>query len=73
MDPNAVDLVTKDLITAMRRRLETVASVAKAGSVCAEAGRPARAVEIVIELGEDLHEVNRLFEAALAVSHSKES
>jgi hypothetical protein len=68
MDPQAADTLIKDLIKAMRQHLETAASVAKAGAACAEAGSPARAVDIVIELGDDLHEINRLFGAILAVN-----
>ena len=68
MDPNVAHLAITDLVKQIRRRLETVASVAKAGAACAEAGSPGRAVDIVIELGDDLHEIGRLFEAALAIS-----
>lgn len=60
--------IIKDLVKALRARLETLASVAKAGHTCAEAGSPHRAIEIVIELGDDLHEATRLFDAALTVS-----
>ena len=67
MDPQAADTLIKDLIKAMRQHLETAASVAKAGAACAEAGSPGRAVDIVIELGDDLHEVNRLLGTVLAV------
>jgi hypothetical protein len=68
MEPQAADTLIRDLIKAMRHHLETAASVAKAGATCAEAGSPARAVDIVIELGDDLHEVNRLLAAVLAVN-----
>ena len=52
----------------MRARLETASSVAKAGHACAQAGSPERAIDIIIELGDDLHEAKRLFDATLAVS-----
>jgi hypothetical protein len=68
MDPSVAHLAITDLVRRIRRHLETVASVAKAGVACAEAGSPGRAVGIVIELGEDLHEIDRLFGAALAIS-----
>lgn len=72
MNPEAADTLIKDLLEAVRRNLETAANVAKASAACAEAGSPGRAVDIVIELGEELHEINRLFEAALALSEHKE-
>jgi hypothetical protein len=68
MDPNVAHLAITDLVKRIRRHLETAASVAKAGAACAEAGSPGRAVDIVIELGDDLHEIDRLFAAALAIT-----
>jgi hypothetical protein len=68
MDVETAAPIITDLVKALRARLETIASVAKAGHACAEAGSPYRAIEIVIELGDDLHEAKRLFDAALAVS-----
>jgi hypothetical protein len=56
MDVETAAPIITDLVKALRARLETIASVAKAGHACAEAGSPYRAIEIVIELGDDLHE-----------------
>jgi hypothetical protein len=68
MDLSVARVVITGFVRRIRCHLETVASVAKAGAACAEAGRPGRAIDIVIELGEDLHEIDRLFAAALAIS-----
>ena len=68
MNPETADALIKDLVKALRTRLDTAASVAKAGHACAQAGSPERAIEIVIDLGDDLHEAKRLFEAAAAVA-----
>jgi hypothetical protein len=68
MKAETADEFIKDLVKALRGRLATVASVAKAGHACAQAGSPERAIEIVIDLGDDLHEAKRLFEATLAVA-----
>ena len=67
MDADNADALITDLLKALRARLETAASIAKAGYACAQAGSPERAIEIVIDLGDDLHEAKRLFEAAAAV------
>jgi len=68
MNPETAAALIKDLVKAVRTRLETAASIAKAGHACAQAGSPERAIEIVIDLGDDLHEAKRLFEAAAAVA-----
>jgi hypothetical protein len=68
MKAETADEFIKDLLKAQRARLGTTASVAKAAHACAEAGSPERAIDIVIELGDDLHEAKRLFEATLAVA-----
>jgi len=71
MNPETADALIKDLVKVLRARLETAASVAKAGHACAQAGSPERAIEIVIDLGDDLHEAKRLFEAAAVARCSK--
>jgi hypothetical protein len=68
MKAETADEFIKDLVKRLRARLATVASVAKAGHACAQAGSPERAIEIVIDLGDDLHDAKRLFEATLAVA-----
>jgi hypothetical protein len=68
MNPGTAGTVIQALVKEMRATLETAASVAKAGHACAQAGSPERAVDIIIELGDDLHEAKRLFDATLAVS-----
>ena len=68
MNSETADAFIKHLVKALRARLDTAASVAKAGHACAQAGSPERAIEIVIDLGDDLHEAKRLFEAAAAVA-----
>jgi hypothetical protein len=68
MNPGTASTVIQALVKEMRMTLETAASVAKAGHACAQSGSPERAIDIIIELGDDLHEAKRLFDATLAVS-----
>lgn len=68
MDPATARTVIHALVKELRIKLGTAASVAQAAHVCAEAGSPARAIDIVMEIGDDLHQAKRLFDAALAVS-----
>lgn len=68
MNAGIASTVIQALVKEMRARLETASSVAKAGHTCAQAGSPERAIDIVIELGDDLHQAKRLFDATLAVS-----
>jgi hypothetical protein len=68
MDPAIARTVILALVKELRIKLGGAASVAQAAHVCAEAGNPERAIDIVMELGDDLHQARRLFDATLAVS-----
>ena len=73
MTPETAEIVIKDLVKEMRRRLEQSAHIAKAAHACAVAGSPEKGIEIVSDLDEDLHEVDKLLGATLAVRRISKS
>jgi hypothetical protein len=68
MTPETAEIAIKDLVKAMRKRLEQAAQMAKAGHACAVAGSPEKGIEIALDLGQDLRDAKKLLEAILAVS-----
>jgi hypothetical protein len=70
MTPEISQAATRDLIKMMRQRLEDAARVARAGHACAAAGSVDSALEIVDELGQDLHDAKAMLNAVLGVSHA---
>jgi hypothetical protein len=73
MTPETGEIVIKDLVKGMRKRLEQAAHVAKAAHACAVAGSPEKGIEIVSDLGQDLREADKLLGATLAVSRISKS
>ena len=47
--------------------------MAKAAHACAASGSPAKGIEIVLDLGQDLREADKLLGATLAVSRISKS
>jgi hypothetical protein len=68
MTPETTEIVIKDLVKGMCKRLEQAAHITKAAYACAASGSPGKGIEIVSDLGQDLHEVDNLLGATLAVS-----
>lgn len=73
MTPETAEIVIKDLVKGMRRRLEQAAHIAKAAHACAVAGSPQKGIEIVSDVGEDLREVDNLLGATLTVRRISKS
>ena len=57
-------LSVKDFLRCIRERLDGAAAVAKTAEACAEAGDPARAVAIMLDVEQPLYEVTTLLNAA---------
>jgi hypothetical protein len=73
MTPETAEIVIKDLVKGMRKRLEQAAHMAKAAHACAASGSPEKGIEIVLDLGQDLREADKLLGATLAVSRISKS
>jgi len=73
MTPEIAEIVIKDLVKGMRKKLEQAAHLAKAAHGCAMAGSPDKGIEIVSDLGQDLRDANKLLEGTLAVSRISKS
>ena len=73
MTPETAEIVIKDLVKEIRKRLEQAAHVARAGHTCATAGSPEKGIEIVLDLGQDLRDAEKLLGATLAVSRCGKS
>jgi hypothetical protein len=70
MTPEIAATAITDLVKLMRQRLDDAARVAKAAHACAAAGSPEKAIEIVDELGQDLHDAKAMLDAVLGVSRA---
>ena len=73
MTPETAAIAIRDLVKAMRKRLEDAARVAKAGHACAAAGSVESGFEIVSDLGQNLRDAKKLLEAVLGVSRCAKS
>jgi tellurite resistance protein len=73
MTPETAEIMIKDLVKGMRKRLEQAAHMAKAAHACAASGSPEKGIEIVLDLGQDLREAENLLGAALAVNRISKS
>jgi hypothetical protein len=73
MTPETAEIVIKDLVKGMRKRLEQAAHMAKAAHACAASGSPEKGIEIVLDLGQNLREADKLLGATLAVSRISKS
>jgi hypothetical protein len=69
MIPETAEIVIKDRVKGMRKRLEQAAHMVKAAHACAVAGSPEKGIEIILNLGQNLREANKLLEGTLAASH----
>jgi hypothetical protein len=73
MTPETADTAIKDLVKAMRKRLEQAAHVVKAAHACAVAGSSEKGIEIVSDLGQDLRDAKKMLEGVVAVSKCAKS
>ena len=64
MTPEAANAAIKECLKAIHDRLEQAAAIAKAADACAEAGNPAKAVAIVLDVERLIYEVNSYLNGA---------
>ena len=64
--PPAISI--EDFLRCVRERLDQAAAIAKAAHVCAEAGNPEKAVEIILDVEQLVYEVNTFLNAASMIN-----
>jgi hypothetical protein len=69
--PSAISV--NDCIRFIRERLDGATAIAKAAEACAEAGDPARALAIMLDVEQPLYEVTTLLNAASLLHRCAES
>jgi hypothetical protein len=63
----------RDFIKCIRERLDEAAAIAKAAEVCAEAGKPDRAVTIIVDVEHLVFDVNTFLNAASMINRISKS
>jgi hypothetical protein len=64
MDAQLIETALRFHITKLRERLEQAAGIAKAAECCAEAGNIDKAIEIALDVEQQIYEANTLLNAA---------
>lgn len=68
MDAHTLNVMLKNHLAEMRRRLDEAASIAKAAEACAEAGNVDKAVEISLDIEQLIYEVSTFLNAASMIN-----
>jgi hypothetical protein len=64
MDAKTVETTLKFHIAKLRERLEQAAGIARAAECCAEAGNVYKAIEIALDVEQQIYEANTFLNAA---------
>ena len=67
MTPETTEAAIKDFIKEIRARLDHAVAVAKAAEACADAGSPAQAVTIVLDVEQPIYEVTTFLNATALI------
>lgn len=68
MDAHAVEITINALLKEMRERLDKAAGIAAAAEVCSVAGNVEKGLDIALDAGQLIYEVNTLLNAASLIS-----
>ena len=67
-DRQTAEITIKAYLTAMRSRLEKAASIAKSAEACAVSGNIEKGIEVALDIGEIVYEVNTFLNAASMIN-----
>ena len=73
MAQNPPVISIRDFLKCIRERLDEAAAIAKAAEACAEAGKPEKAVAIVLDVEQLVYEVNTFLNAASMINRMSKS
>jgi len=73
MAQNPPVISIRDFLKCIRERLDEAAAIAKAAEACAEAGKPDKAVGIVLDVEQLVYEVNTFLNAASMINRMSKS
>ena len=68
MDAQIVETTLKIHIAQLWERLEPAASIAKVADVCAESGNISKAIEIALDVEQQIYEANTFLNAASMIN-----
>jgi len=68
MDTETIEPALKFHIAKLRERLEQDANVAKAAEACAESGNISKAIEIALDVEQQIYEANTFLNAASMIN-----
>ena len=68
MAHDALVFSIEDLLKCIRERLDEAAAIGRAAQACADAGKPEKAVAIILDVEELIHEANTFLNAASMIN-----
>jgi hypothetical protein len=67
-DPHTLEITIKFDLKQMRARLEKAATIAKAAEACADFGDVEKGIEVALDFGQLIYEVNTFLNAASMIN-----
>jgi hypothetical protein len=68
MSPEMAEIAIGEFLKCIRERLEEAAKIAKAAEACAQAGNPAKGVEVVLDAEQLIYEATTLLNGASLIN-----